>query len=253
MSGVPSTLTIVGFVLAISMAIILLAGLALYISFRIRENLREEKGGGARVAKVAFLIGLLFLSGGVFYFFATGFNSTTGRASASLSTSQSSSTTGTLSSHSSQSSTTTTTASSTTSTTSTSSTTSSGGLSVSMNVQCPTSGGSVAAGSTFSCTVTIYNTGAATYSSATLVSSSSFTEFSFQSCSETINGSPATCTAVSSSQISVGDIEPGTTVLTVGVAAPTTAGQKSCALTLGAVELGQTITSTFTIQVTNKP
>ncbi len=48
MASVPSDYTIIGTVLAISVAIILLSGLALYISFRLRETLHEEKGRGAR-------------------------------------------------------------------------------------------------------------------------------------------------------------------------------------------------------------
>lgn len=238
MAGVPSDYTIIGLVLAISVAIILLSGLALYISFRVRETLREEKGRGARAAKVGFLIGLLFLSGGVFYFFASGFNANAGSTSTVSLTTQSSIST------SSQSTT-----SQSTSSTSKTSTSSSGGQSVSMNVQCPTSGGSVIAGATFNCTVTIYNLGSPTYQSATLVSSGDFAQFAFQSCSKTINGNPASCTASSSTQIAVGDIAPGTTVLTLGVVAPSSNGQKSCTLTLASPGMAQTIMQTFTIQV----
>ncbi len=272
MTGVPSDYTIIGTVLAISMAIILLSGLALYISFRVRETLRDEKGRGARAAKVGFLIGLLFLSGGVFYFFASGFNAVSGtvtsttssistlttstsQSSASSTASSTGSGTSTIISttSTSQSISSTSTTTSVTSTTSTTSTSSTGGQSVSMNVQCPTSGGSVTAGSTFSCSVTVYNVGSSTYQSAALVSSGDFTQFAFQSCSETLNGNPESCTVVSSTEISAGGIAPGTTVLTLGVVAPTSAGQKACTLTLSAPGLGQTVTQTFTIQVTNRP
>ena len=239
MAGIPSDYTIIGTVLAISVAIILISGLALYVSFRVKETLREEKGKGARAAKVGLLIGLLFLSGGVFYFFASGFNASSSNGTAQTTTQSSVSTSSTL---------TTSSLSSTTSTTSTSS-----GQSVSMTVQCPSSGGSVSAGATFTCTVTIYNLGSSTYQSATLVSSGAFTQFAFQSCSKTINGNPASCTVPSSTEIAVGDIGPGTTVLSLGVMAPSSAGQKSCSLTLASPGMAQTITQNFTIQVSNKP
>ncbi len=239
MAGVPSDYTIIGLVLAISVAIILLSGLALYISFRVRETLREEKGRGARAAKVGLLIGLLFLSGGVFYFFASGFNANAGNVSTTSFTTHSSVSTSTSLTTTSQS----------TTSTSTTSTSSSGGQSVSMNVQCPTSGGSVKAGGTFSCTVTIYNLGSSTYQSATLVSSGDFTQFAFQSCSKTVNGNPASCSAASSTEIAVGDLAPGTTVLTIGAAAPSSNGQKICTLTLASPGIAQTIMQTFTIQV----
>src|SRR5712692_5027198 len=240
MAGIPSDYTIIGTVLAISVAIILISGLALYVSFRVKETLREEKGKGARAAKVGLLIGLLFLSGGVFYFFASGFNANSSNGTTQTTTQSSVSTSSTLST------------SSLSSTTTTSTSTSSGG-SVSMNVQCPSSGGSVTAGGTFTCTVTIYNLGSSTYQSGTLVSSGAFIQFGFQSCSKTINGNPASCSVPSSTEIAVGDIEPGTTVLTLGVMAPSSAGQKSCSLTLASPGMAQTITQSFTIQVSNKP
>ncbi len=239
MVTVPSDYTIVGLVLAVSVAIILISGLALYVSFRVKETLREEKGKGAKAAKVGLLIGLLFLSGGAFYFFASGFNAGAGTGSTQISTqsSASNSSTQTTSSHS-----------STTTSTSTSS-----AQGVSMNVQCPTSGGSVSTGGTFTCTITIYNLGSSTYQSATLVSSADFAQFSFQSCSKSINGNPASCTVASSTEISLGDIQPGTTILTLGVGAPSSSGQKSCAITLAFPGIAQPITTTFTIQVTNRP
>jgi len=46
------------------------AAIVLYLAFRIKETFREEKSRGILVAKIAFLIGILFLAGGSFYFFA---------------------------------------------------------------------------------------------------------------------------------------------------------------------------------------
>ncbi|MDL5503964.1 MAG: hypothetical protein QSU88_12210, partial [Candidatus Methanoperedens sp.] len=42
----------------------------LYLGFRIKETFREEKSLKIQFAKTFFLIGILFLAGGVFYFFA---------------------------------------------------------------------------------------------------------------------------------------------------------------------------------------
>lgn len=237
MVPLPSDYTIVGTVLALAIAILLLSGLALYVAFRVRETLRDERGGGARAAKVAFLIGLLFLSGGVFFFFASGFNA--GGATSSISTT-STTTASSMSSTSSPS----TTASSTSSSTSTStSVTSAGG--VSLSVSCPSS---ASIGSTFNCTVTIDNTGGSTFQSATLTSQGDFTQFTITGCTETVNGYPSTCTVVSSTQVSTGSLSPGLTYLTLSVTPPSTAGQKSCGLILSAVEL-QAITYSFTMQV----
>ena len=63
-------LSIIGIVFAIILFIIFFAAIVLYISFRIKETFREEKKRGMLVVKVAFLIGILFLAGGSFYFFA---------------------------------------------------------------------------------------------------------------------------------------------------------------------------------------
>ena len=63
-------LSIIGLIFAIILFIIFFAAVVLYLSFRIKETFREEKKRGFLVVKVAFLIGILFLAGGSFYFFA---------------------------------------------------------------------------------------------------------------------------------------------------------------------------------------
>lgn len=259
MVAVPSDYTIVGTVLALAVAILLLSGLALYVAFRVRETLRDERGGGARAAKVAFLIGLLFLSGGVFYFFASGFNATgtntsaQGTSSVTTSYSVSSSVSGastsstTSSATSSGTSTSRSTSSSVSSQTSTTSTSPVQGVSM----PAPTCPSRVTAGSTFTCTIDIYDQGSTTFSSATMVSSGDLSKFSFLSCSESVNGGPATSVSTSSNTIAVGSIMPGTTVLTLTVQAPTQSGQSSNnVLTLNAPGLSQPISVTFSIQVT---
>lgn len=245
MATLPSDYTIVGTVLALAVAILLLSGLALYVAFRVRETLRDERGGGARAAKVAFLIGLLFLSGGVFYFFASGFNAggTTSLISTGSTTSTSNSGASTSSMSSTSSPSTTEYSTSTSSTSTTTSSTSAGG--VSMTVSCPSS---ASMGSTFKCTVTIDNTGGSTFQSAALTSQGDFTQFAITGCTETVNGYQSTCSVVSSTQVSAGSLGPGLTYLTLSVTPPPTAGQKNCGLILSAVGLPAT-TYSFTMQI----
>jgi len=63
-------LSIIGIVFAVILFIIFFAAVVLYLAFRIKETFREEKKRGMLAVKVAFLIGILFLAGGSFYFFA---------------------------------------------------------------------------------------------------------------------------------------------------------------------------------------
>ncbi|MDE1853516.1 MAG: hypothetical protein KGI38_07200 [Thaumarchaeota archaeon] len=243
--ALPSDYTIVGTVLALAVAILLLSGLALYVAFRVRETLRDERGGGARAAKVAFLIGLLFLSGGVFYFFASGFNAG-GTTSSILTTSTTTtSNSGAATSSTSSTSSPSTTASSTSITSTSSTMSATSAADVSMSVNCPSS---ASIGSSFSCTVTIDNTGSSTFQSATLTSEGDFSQFTVTGCTETVNGYPSTCTVVSATQVSAGNLGPGLTYLTLSATPPSTAGQKNCGLGLSAVGL-PAITYSFTMQV----
>lgn len=61
---------ILGIGIAITFAIIALSAVTLYLAFRVKETFREEKSLKIQFAKTFFLIGVLFLAGGVFYFFA---------------------------------------------------------------------------------------------------------------------------------------------------------------------------------------
>lgn len=63
-------LSVIGIVFATILFIIFFAAIVLYLAFRIKETFREEKKRGMLAVKVAFLIGILFLAGGSFYFFA---------------------------------------------------------------------------------------------------------------------------------------------------------------------------------------
>ncbi len=243
MMALPSDYSIIGTVLALAVAILLLSGLALYVAFRVRETLCDEKGGGTRTVKVALLIGMLFLSGGVFYFFASGFNSPGGSSSTnsySITTSVSASTTGLTS-----------TASSTThgkTTTTTASTTAAQDV-IFPSPSC--AGDRVTAGSTFECAIDIDNQGNAAYAGGTVVSDGDFSKFSFLGCTESVNGAAGGPVGTTSGSIAVGDVSPGTTVLSCSVQAPSQSGQYSnSVLTLNAVGLSQPISVTFSIQVT---
>jgi hypothetical protein len=63
-------IAIIGIVFALILLVIFFSAVVLYLSFRIKETFRKETRRGATVAKIAFLVGILFLAGGLFYFFA---------------------------------------------------------------------------------------------------------------------------------------------------------------------------------------
>lgn len=217
------------------------------------------------MAKVAFLIGLLFLSGGVFYFFASGFNvsgnssatqgipSSTGTSSttsAASPTSATSATSTTTSSSVTASTESTTSSASTLSTTSSTSQTTTTSATQSVTMQTPSCPSRVTAGQTFTCTITIFNQASTTFSSASVVSGQDFSEFTFVGCTEVVNGVSAGSVPVTSNTIAVGNLAPGSTVLTLSVQAPSQSGQYSkSVLTLSAPGLSP-ISVTFGIQVT---
>jgi hypothetical protein len=63
-------LRIIGTGIAVAFAIIALSAVTLYLTFRIKETFREDKGTKVQIAKIGFIIGVLFLAGGTFFFFA---------------------------------------------------------------------------------------------------------------------------------------------------------------------------------------
>ena len=252
MLAVPSDISIVGTVLALAVAILLLSGLALYVAFRVRDTLREEKGGGARAAKVAFLIGLLFLSGGVFYFFASGFNASGGNPSGTLATVTSSTTSFTSSTTQSSAATTSSspsTSSSTTVSTATSpSVTSTGGGPVSMQASYP---GSVSVGQGFYIQFSIYNSGSTALTGVSLDLGSVSITFTIMNAT-TCNPSCST-TAWSGGVVDIGNLNPGSTVVQVGLKAPSSPAQFSGQATLYYQGETQPLSVTVTMRVTGKP
>jgi hypothetical protein len=63
-------LTAIGIVFALILVIIFFSAVVLYLAFRIKETFRKETRKGVTIVKIGFLIGILFLAGGIFYFFA---------------------------------------------------------------------------------------------------------------------------------------------------------------------------------------
>jgi hypothetical protein len=63
-------IAIIGVVFALILLVIFFSAVVLYLAFRIKETFRKETRRGATIAKIGFLIGILFLAGGIFYFFA---------------------------------------------------------------------------------------------------------------------------------------------------------------------------------------
>lgn len=77
----PFDLAIIGIVIALILLLIFFSAVVLYLAFRIKETFRKETSRGAIIAKIGFLIGILFLAGGMFYFFANTLSNITGPAS----------------------------------------------------------------------------------------------------------------------------------------------------------------------------
>lgn len=63
-------LALLGIVFALVLFILVFSAMVLYVAFRVKETFRGESRRGIVIAKVAFLIGVLFLAAGGFYFLA---------------------------------------------------------------------------------------------------------------------------------------------------------------------------------------
>ncbi|HUW66604.1 MAG TPA: hypothetical protein VMW20_00990, partial [Candidatus Nanoarchaeia archaeon] len=63
-----------GIGISIVFTIIAFSAIILYLSFRIKETFREEKGIKNQIVKTVFLLGILFLAGSMFFFFAQALN-----------------------------------------------------------------------------------------------------------------------------------------------------------------------------------
>jgi hypothetical protein len=65
--------SIAGMVFAIILFIVFFSAIVLYLAYRIKETFRSETRRGIVVIKIVFLVGILFLAGGSFYFLANTF------------------------------------------------------------------------------------------------------------------------------------------------------------------------------------
>jgi Domain of unknown function DUF11 len=270
-----SDVSVIAAVLAISLVILILSGLALYVAFRVRETFKDDKGTGIRTVKLVLLIGLLFLTGGVFYFFASGIGSpgastTTALTSASStaivvastppSTITASTTvtvtttpttvtttttippTSTTSSISSKPPSTTSTGSSTSTTSSTSLTTTStkvsgSGQGVSITLSYPST---VMVGSTFDFSITITNGGTGTANSVAIQAGDIFSAFKFVSSNYPTSGNV----------IVVGDVAPGSIVVNLELTAPSQPQQFSGTITLTYQQMAGPLAASVSIRVT---
>ncbi len=68
-------LNIVGIGITVTFTIIALSAITLYLAFRIKETFRDEKSLKIQLTKTFFLVGILFLAGGMFYFFGQAMSS----------------------------------------------------------------------------------------------------------------------------------------------------------------------------------
>ncbi len=75
---------IIGIGIAITFAIIALSAITLYLAFRVKETFREEKSFKMQFVKMGFILGILFLAGGLFYFFAQAMNQPEGSSNDTL-------------------------------------------------------------------------------------------------------------------------------------------------------------------------
>jgi hypothetical protein len=190
-------LSIIGIVFATILFIIFLAAVILYLSFRIKETFREEKKRGIMAAKIGFLIGILFLAGGSFYFFANTFGNiaetnpvTTSPTNPYLNFTVSHPPT------------------------------------VTFNTLCTVS-------------FTVINPTSVTAHGATIQADSLFAEFVIQSSTHEIVGNV----------VKIGDVPPGTTIVSLNLSAPNKPGTVSDTVSLLFQEMTVPVTQTITISV----
>ncbi len=70
--------SLIGVVFSVILFIIFFSAIVLYLSFRLKETFKnEDKKKSATIVKTAFIIGVLFLAGAAFYYFANQLKGTT--------------------------------------------------------------------------------------------------------------------------------------------------------------------------------
>jgi cytoskeletal protein RodZ len=212
-------LAIIGVVFAIILLIIFFSAIVLYLSFRIKETFRKETRRGATVAKVAFLIGILFLAGGLFYFFANTFTNITDPTPSPTPTPPGATPTPTP-----------------TETPTTPTPTPSQIPILTFSVSAPSQ---INMNSELSVSFTITNPTTYTANGVYIETSGLFTDFTLQSTTHTTTGSV----------ISIGEAPSGVTVVNVELTAPNRAGTYTYTVTLSFQEMENPLTRSLTIMV----
>lgn len=206
-------LAVIGVVFAIILLIIFFSAVVLYLSFRIKETFRKETRKGATVVKVAFLIGILFLAGGVFYFFANTFTNIADPSATPTPTP----------------------AQTPTPTPSPTSTPSQNPL-LSFSISAPDQ---VGMNSELSVSFTINNPTDFTANNVYIETDGLFSDFTVQSFSHEISGSV----------INIGQASSGITIVNLEVISPTRARTYTNTITLNYQEMSSPLTETLTIYV----
>ena len=202
-------LAVIGIVFAIILLIIFFSAVVLYLSFRIKETFRKETRRGATVAKVAFLIGILFLAGSLFYFFANTFTNNIAPSPTSTPTPAP---------------------------TITPTSTPSQIPILTLSVSAPSQ---VSMNSELSISFTINNPTSFTANGVYLETSGLFSDFALQSSTHEITGSV----------IDIGEVSSGVTIVSVGVLSPDRARTNTNTITLNFQEMATPITKSITISV----
>jgi hypothetical protein len=208
-------LAIIGIVFALILLIIFFSAVVLYLSFRIKETFKKETRRGATIAKVGFLIGILFLAGGIFYFFANTLSGITGPTITPVPTITPAPT----------------------ATPASSSTPTPPSSSLTLAISYPPSA-KMSAEITIS--FTIVNPTGTTVHGATIQANVLFTSFSVQ---------PSSTHQVIGNVVNVGEVPPGTTIVSMDLIAPSRAGIVTDTVSLLCEEILTPITQEIEITI----
>ena len=193
-------LTIIGIVFALILLLIFFSAVVLYLSFRIKETFRKETRKGFTIVKIGFLIGILFLAGGIFYFFANSLGNATGPNQTPPPSNPYLSLTMSYPS------------------------------SVTFNTLCTVS-------------FTVINPTSATGHGATIQANTLFADFAIQASTHEVVGNV----------ITIGDVPPGTTIVSLELSTPSKPGTVTDTVNLQFQEMTAPVTQEITISVSGGP
>jgi len=185
-------LSIIGIVFALILLLIFFSAVVLYLAFRIKETFRKETRKGFTIVKIGFLIGILFLSGGMFYFFASTLGNIGG--------------------------------------------TSTSNPYLNLALSYPSS---VAFDSVCTVNFTVINPTSATAHGSTIQANVFFADFLIQSCTHEVVGNV----------INVGDVPPGTTIVSLSLSTPGKPGTVTDTVSLLYQEMTAPVTQEITVSV----